>query len=938
MKRVGSPLLTVTLLAALAAVAYGKPVTTAEDAAGGCDGVKTGYWGFHTASSEQDPWWQVDLGKTYQLDRVVVFNRVDTRAERTKSIQLLVAGSDGDIGCKEFKLVYKHAGRPFYGVKGGKPLVIDLSKQNVSARIVRLQVPGKCSFALDEVEVYAADDLMKNIALKKPADQKSVGRYSFAGPKSEAQLAAIMKGLGGGLAAAPAIAPRAEDARSVIDRAMKLAKRLRGKAEPQLLDAPAAELARLDQQLAELEKAGKVPEAAQKEIETKVRMLARQIAFANPLLRSIDKLLFITRHDPGGVYHMCDQFYGCNAKPGGGLYVLENPFGSNPKLVNLLENSVVENGRLKGQKLTGGFLSPELSFDGKTIYFAHAECKKPGPYTWALDCCYHLFKVNADGTGLTQLTDGEVDDFDPCELPGGRIAFISLRRGGYLRCGRHCPVYTMFSMEPDGSDIVCLSYHETHEWQPSVNNDGMIVYSRWDYVDRDTNIAHHIWTSYPDGRDPRSFHGNYPVRRESRPWMEMDIRAIPGSHRYVATAGSHHGHAIGSLLLIDPRPEDDNAMSQIEHLTPDVPFPESSKGNGIRACQQFATPWPLGEDDYLCVYDPAAANHAVYWIDRDGNRELIYRDPKIPCHSPIPLQARRRPPVLPEETRQTARAKAAPDGDRPATIAVMNVYDADFQWPEGTRIAALRVIQVLPKSTAPPNEPRIGVAQQTNARVVLGNVPVEEDGSAFFEAPVGKELYFQALDARGMAVQSMRSGTYVHPGERLVCQGCHERKHRPPVLAPGRTPLALRRAASKIEAAPDGSNPFNYVRLVQPVLDRNCVGCHQQKKALDLTGAIEKNFTRSYNNLADKYGFFFHVYNGSINAGVHGGSRTIPGKFGAKAAPLLKYMDSGHHGVKLSDEDFQRLVIWLDSNSEFLGTYENAAAQARGEIVHPVLH
>ena len=45
----------------------------------------------------------------------------------------------------------------------------------------------------------------------------------------------------------------------------------------------------------------------------------------------------------------------------------------------------------------------------------------------------------------------------------------------------------------------------------------MLVYTRWDYVDRDTNIAHHIWICYPDGRDPRRFHGNYPAPPEGRP-------------------------------------------------------------------------------------------------------------------------------------------------------------------------------------------------------------------------------------------------------------------------------------------------------------------------------------------------------------------------------------------------------------------------------------
>jgi len=130
---------------------------------------------------------------------------------------------------------------------------------------------------------------------------------------------------------------------------------------------------------------------------------------------------------------------------------------------------------------------------------------------WSPRASYHIFRVNADGSGLIQLTDGPWNDFDPCFLPGGRIAFISERRGGYLRCGGSSPpwdspTYTLHSMQPDGSDVVCLSFHETHEWHPSVDHNGMLVYTRWDYVDRDTNVAHHIWSCYPDGRDPRSFH------------------------------------------------------------------------------------------------------------------------------------------------------------------------------------------------------------------------------------------------------------------------------------------------------------------------------------------------------------------------------------------------------------------------------------------------
>jgi len=910
-------------------------VTTAQDAAGGCDGVKNGRWGFHTASGEQDPWWQVDLQGEYRLDRVVIFNRTDRNtAGRTKHIRILVAEEDG-----RFRRVYAHNGRTFYGIKEGRPLVVKLGDKGITARIVRLQVPGRCSFALDEVEVYATEDPEKNIALGKPAEQKSVGRYSYPGTLPEGVDWARLPGAAAGVF-------ELEWTAEVVKRGRALLARLRAEGDARRLDRLATELNAVAARLAELKERREVGWEARRNIYLDARWLVRRIAFTNPVL-DLDKILFIKRHIPGGVFHMCDQYYGCNARPGGGLFVLSEPFGANPKLTDLLENSVVQRGRLKGQKLTGGsFLSPEVSYDGKTILFAYTQAKAyekyrgKEAYEWGPEVSYHIFKVNCDGTGLVQLTDGPWDDFDPCFLPNGRIAFISERRGGYLRCGRHCPTYTLHSMAADGSDIIRLSYHETHEWHPSVDNNGMIVYTRWDYVDRDTNIAHHIWRCFPDGRDPRSLHGNYPVRREARPWMEMSIRAIPGSHKFVATAAAHHGHAFGSLVLIDERKPDDGAMSQLSRLTPEVPFPEAEKHiKPIRECMVYATAWPLSEDDYLCSYDREARNHGIYWIDRFGNKELLYRDPSIPSLSPIPLRRRPRPPVIPAMTKQAADATGRSGrAEARQTITVINVYNSDFRWPEGAEVAALRIIQLLPKTTPAPNRPRIGVANQSNARAVLGTAPVEADGSAYFEAPAGKAIYFQALDARGMAIQSMRSVTYVHPGEQLTCLGCHEPKHRAPRRS-GRVPLAVRRVPSKIRPDVDGSNPFNYVRLVQPVLDRNCVSCHREKDALDLSGVIEgeNGWTRSYNNLAEKYGFYFHVSNGSINTGVHGGSRTIAGKFGARASGLLKYMDERHYGVELGEEDFHRLVLWLDCNCEFYGSYENTEAQGRGLVVQPSL-
>jgi cytochrome c553 len=271
----------------------------------------------------------------------------------------------------------------------------------------------------------------------------------------------------------------------------------------------------------------------------------------------------------------------------------------------------------------------------------------------------------------------------------------------------------------------------------------------------------------------------------------------------------------------------------------------------------------------------------------------------------------------------------------------MNVYDSRRAWPDGTRIKALRIVQVLPRPNSMPDRrrPMIGYATDNGARVVLGTVPVESDGSAHFTVPAGKPLYFQALDGRGLAVQSMRSDAYFQAGEVHACQGCHEDRHRSPPVRSA-VPLALRRAPSPIQPEMDGSNPLSFPKLVQPVFDAHCVACHAKSpKAPNLSaGPWEKNrhqWYSSYENLR-KYAFFYDSGGGGgWNRWVD--SSTIPGQFGALASPLFHLLEKGHYDVKLSPADLRRITLWLDANAQFFGSYEDTVAQARGEIVRPKL-
>ncbi len=677
------------------------------------------------------------------------------------------------------------------------------------------------------------------------------------------------------------------------------------------------------------------------ELYLELRRAARKAVLANPLLNS-DDLLFVSRGvlndgEPGkSEYngdHFCDQYYGHNGRKGGGLLILRNYKSDAPEVTDVVRGLKVPSGTNQGMPMSEGtFVSPDLSWDGKTIVFGWSS---GGKEKWKLENRFNIFKVGVDGSGLTRLTDGGFDDFDPCWLPGGRIVFISTRRYGYGRChGRPVPAYTMFSIKPDGSDLIDIDFHETNEFHPSVDNNGMIVYTRWDYVDRDHSAAHHIWHCQPDGRDPRSYHANYALPLTTvedfggeqgirlRPWAEFSCRAIPESDKFVATAGPHHGQAFGSLVMIDISIPDDGKMSQARRITPDVRFPESEAGTRNRSDMAYGTCWPLSESFFLCNY-----KDGIYILDEWGNRELVCKVTNgLRPLDPIPLRPRKTPPAIRTATYQGERL--GPDSPQ-ATISVMNVYITDKfgTLPEGTRIKQMRVVQVLPKSTPNANNPRIGFGDQSLARIPLGVVPVEKDGSVYLEAPVEKAIYFQLLDENGMAVQSMRSVTYVHPGEHLSCVGCHESKwDSPPVDS---LPLALRRAPSELKPEIDDQVMFSFHRHVKPIFENKCVKCHREGEKRGPT-------SMNYNDL-NKYVFYLgHGY----RTPLHGGSRNRPGKFGAMFSLMGKALLNEAHQTalkegKLTEKDLRTVIMWLDMNSNELSAYKDVDAQKRGEIVWP---
>jgi hypothetical protein len=670
------------------------------------------------------------------------------------------------------------------------------------------------------------------------------------------------------------------------------------------------------------------------------RLLKRAIALQNPLL-SFKELLLCQRVPPS-YSHLVGQYFGWRQRPGGGLYVVEQPGRS------LRMRSV-----LGSQLPAGSYLEPCLSWDAKRVAFSFVPCQAQVPDSTQLpvnedgpeDRYWHLYEANLDGSGLRQLTRGCYDDFMPCYLPDGGLAFTSTRRRGYSRCfgpnfSRRWHSYTLHRVDPDGSNLRILSVNDVSEWFPAVGHSGEILFARWDYIDRDAVTHQNLWAMRPDGANPLAVWGN----ASPKPHCTFQAKPIPNSPKIVFIASAHHSMTAGPVCVLDPT-VDANSLEAIQRVTPG-PFPEAES---MDIPEYYQSPWPLSEDYFLVAYSPERlrwegealnADDAlgIYLLDTSGNRELIFRDRNIGCTSPIPLAPRSIPTVVASSPVSSAGAWGE--------MTITDIYQGLGPVTRGA-VKELRVIQIFPKSTWIANAPLVGFAGEENTRAILGTVPVEADGSARFRIPAHKPVLFQALDRNGFALQTMRSTTSVQPGERTSCVGCHEHRMSAPTPTTG-VPLAMRREPSRLHPGEFGGEPLSFVRLVQPVLDKHCIRCHGGDKpehGIDLTAIPQDGFTRSYWTLCGKPGQFDHVKTNPETAA----SALVPrfgmrnqvqstrpgGTYGALGSRLMKMLRDGHNKVQLADAEQRRLAAWIDGNAVFHGLYDPAgqATQLSGKPV-----
>ncbi len=627
------------------------------------------------------------------------------------------------------------------------------------------------------------------------------------------------------------------------------------------------------------------------------------------LLYDVDKLLVIKRREINASHVYTYHYEGFGA--GGGLYVV-TPHDPEQKPLELVASP------------EGQILDCDLSHDGNVVLFSWRRRQSEG---------YHLWTVNVDGTDLKQLTEGEWHDYNACWLPDGDIAFLTTRAPQFAYCW-HAPVGVLHRMKVDGSDLRKLSANYLNDFTPQVLDDGRIIYTRWEYVDRPAIPIQSLWAINPDGTQLSGYFGN----RVLSPGTFMEARQLPGSSKIICTMTGHNGPTRGAIGIID-RSKGMNAQAAIENITPDVPIQGVNSGNGnTRGSKLYSSPIPLDETRFLLS---ARGPVLVRTIDGTCTATVLPNPGEgIQYFNAQPVRSRAKPRIIP--------STISPDAEPFATIFLQNIYDGLEPQVKRGEITRIRVVRDIKKAVRiDPNLrafgfqfPVISCGATYAAKDVIGEVPIEKDGSAYFRVPAGKNISFMAMDAQGRGVQRMRSFTHLMPGEVQGCVGCHEHHNQAPLR--GR-PAAYSRPPSDLVAPEWGAGGFSYTRVVQPVLDKHCISCHNPVDApggVDLSGGKTDFFNVSYDVLAREnqgrrgspYVNWIPTYNGH-EANI---LEIDPKTWGSPQSVLADLVLNGHPDkagkprVKMDDASIRRVLAWIDLNVPYYGSSETAHPELVG--------
>jgi hypothetical protein len=469
---------------------------------------------------------------------------------------------------------------------------------------------------------------------------------------------------------------------------------------------------------------------------------------------------------------------------------------------------------------------PDVSFDGKRILFAGQ--RKPGD-RWA------IFEMSSDGSGVRQVLDGPDDLRQPVYLPTVFTIIADPTRGtepreqiGYVRhdASRRNeagpgPARSLHSVKPDGTAPRRLAFSLSAETDPVVLGDGRILYATWQRatLDHGPHGRVSLVGVNSDGTDPALFSADEGRRVKAMPCLTRDRLVVFVEADEVGWDGA------GTLASVSLR------RNLHSHR------PITAEGDGL-----FHSPSPLPDGGVLAARRPAdgTGTHGIVRVDpASGRVEPVFDDPAYHDMQPRSLAARPAPDGRSSAVKDPDHEAQAPAGTHAASPAPsagrvlegklygldVNVNDLGPRLEPGT-IRKIRVIEGLP---AEADEPATALSR----RRLVGEAPVEADGSFQVRVPAETPLLLQIVDGDGLALRSSGWVWSHHRGQQ-GCIGCHEDGERTPA---NRFVDALGKPAVDLLLPPQRRRTVDYRHDVAPIVEARCRSCHGEGKAVRLGGA-----------------------------------------------------------------------------------------------------
>ena len=531
---------------------------------------------------------------------------------------------------------------------------------------------------------------------------------------------------------------------------------------------------------------------------------------------------------------------------------------------------------------------PCVSYNGKRILFAGKHTQQEHWNIWEMDI---------DGKNKKQITKDLGDCAEPEYMARGAITppeftdkvrwivFTSNAAGTYDEHGEELATSlyaaTLEPIEERGVVTWRATFNLSSDFSPTMLRDGRVLFSSW---------QHHGSRYYPNGM----------FALMAMNWAGTGLNLFYGNHQGATVKTTACEMPDRTVVFVESDGSTVDGSGQLARVSFKRPLHSHETLN--KGAGRYRTPHAFPNGELVVSYASKTDSFGIYVFDYETGipERKIYDDPEWNDVDAIAIAPRPEP---------QGRITIVVDSRSTGHLQCLNVYDSDR--PEAAEIKSGDVKRVRFVEGVPLSQQAIPIGAMPFGRMrILGEAPVESDGSFYVEVAADTPFFIQTLDENGMALQTMRGWMWVRRGSRRGCIGCHENKE----LAPENqvTEALIKAQPQSLTAPPEERRTVDFKQNVMPIIERRCVTCHSGAKptgGLDLNGKPTKYFNRAYENLLTPESG--QEYSGKY---VHSGSAR---------KSLLIHLLYGWKDIQmppdkpLPDEERKTFVEWIDLGAQW---------------------